>query len=176
MLGRREKLSAERDAAAGSRATAAQAFAGAEEAEQLATQAHNAAAKRAEESRLGAATMEERRAAAVRLRDALDEQVGATERRIADEEERLRALAAQERDARSRLEAAQQALGRATADAKEAARSADLARERALAAEGSRRESEQRLAKAKASHTAARSCSPKSFTTSWSTSSPTPSP
>ena len=149
LLGRREKLSAERDAAAGSRATAAQAFAGAEEAEQLATQAHNAAAKRAEESRLGAATMEERRAAAVRLRDALDEQVGATERRIADEEERLRALAAQERDARSRLEAAQQALGRATADAKEAARSADLARERALAAEGSRRESEQRLAKAR---------------------------
>src|SRR6266550_4596598 len=149
LLGRREKLSAERDAAAGSRATAAEAFAVAEEAEQLATQAHNAAAKRAEESRLGAATMEERRAAAVRLRDALDEQVGATERRIADEEERLRALAAQERDARSRLEAAQQALGRATADAKEAARSADLARERALAAEGSRRESEQRLAKAR---------------------------
>ena len=134
LLGRREKLSAERDAAAASRATAAQAFAGAEEAEQLATQAHNAAAKRAEESRLGAATMEERRAAAVRLRDALDEQVGATERRIADEEERLRALAAQERDAPSRLEAA---------------RSADLARERALAAEGSRRESEQRLAKAR---------------------------
>src|SRR2546427_233337 len=93
--------------------------------------------------------MEERRSASVRVRDALSEQVSATERRIADEEERLRALLAQERDSRGRLEAAQRDLGRATADAKEAARSAELARERALAAEGARRESEQRLAKAR---------------------------
>jgi chromosome segregation protein len=93
--------------------------------------------------------MEERRSASVRVRDALSEQVSATERRIADEEERLRALVGQERDSRARLGAAQQDLGRATADAKEAARSAELARERALAAEGSRRESEQRLAKAR---------------------------
>src|SRR5205807_2472764 len=54
-----------------------------------------------------------------------------------------------ERDSRSRLDGAQQDLGRATAEAKEAARSAQLARERALAAEGSRRESEQRLARAR---------------------------
>jgi chromosome segregation protein len=93
--------------------------------------------------------MEERRSASVRLRDALSEQVSATERRVADEEERLRALATQERDARNRLESAQQDLGRATADAREASRSGELARERALAAEGSRRESEQRLARAR---------------------------
>ena len=93
--------------------------------------------------------MEERRSASVRLRDALSEQVSATERRIADEEERLRALVAQERDGRGRLESAQQDLGRATAEGREASRSAELARERALAAEGSRRESEQRLARAR---------------------------
>jgi len=40
-------------------------------------------------------------------------------------------------------------LGKAAADAHEADRSAELARQRALAAEGSRRESEQRLAKAR---------------------------
>src|SRR5437763_930589 len=73
----------------------------------------------------------------------------ATEKRIADDEERLRALAAQERDARSRMDGARAELGTATADAREADRTAQLARQRALAAEGSRRESEQRLAKAR---------------------------
>src|SRR5438270_324238 len=126
-----------------------EAFAAAERSEQAAIDAHNAAAKRAEEARLDAATMEERRSAAVRLRDALDEQVGATERRIHEEEERLRALTGQERDVRGRRETGQQDLGRAVADAKEGRRSADLARERARAAEGSRREQEQRLAKAR---------------------------
>src|SRR6185503_13914582 len=85
----------------------------------------------------------------VRLRDTLDGQVGAAERRIAADEERLRALAAQERDAKTKLDSAQGDLGRAAADAREAERSAELARQRALAAEGSRRESEQRLAKAR---------------------------
>jgi len=148
LLARREKLAQDRNAAATARAAAAETFA-AERDEQVAVDAHNAASRRAEEARLEAATMEERRSASVRLRDALSEQVSATERRIADEEERLRALAAQERDARTRLESAQQALGRATAEAGEASRSAELARERALAAEGSRRESEQRLARAR---------------------------
>ena len=50
---------------------------------------------------------------------------------------------------RGRRETGQQDLGRAVADAKEGRRSADLARERARAAEGSRREQEQRLAKAR---------------------------
>ena len=149
LLARREKLAQDRNAAATARAAAAETFAASERDEQVAVDAHNAASRRAEEARLEAATMEERRSASVRLRDALSEQVSATERRIADEEERLRALAAQERDARTRLESAQQALGRATAEAGEASRSAELARERALAAEGSRRESEQRLARAR---------------------------
>ena len=146
---RREKLASERLAAAAARADATQGFAGAERAEQIAVDEHNAASRGAEEARLGAATMEERRAASVRLRDALDEQVGGTERRIAEEEERLRALAAREREARARLETAQRELGNTTAQTKEASRSADLARQRALAAEGSRREAEQRLARAR---------------------------
>jgi chromosome segregation protein len=149
LLDRRERLAQDRSAAATARAAAAEAFAASERDEHVAVDAHNAASRRAEEARLEAATMEERRSASVRLRDALSGQVSATERRIADEEERLRALAAQERDARGRLESAQQDLGRATADAREASRSAELARERALAAEGSRRESEQRLARAR---------------------------
>jgi chromosome segregation protein len=147
LLGRREKLARDSEVAASARSAAADVFATAERGEQIAVDAHNAASKRAEEARLRSATMEERRGASVRVRDALSEQLSATERRMADEEERLRGLAAQERDSRARLAAAQQDLGRATADAKEAARSAELARERALAAEGSRRESEQRLAK-----------------------------
>jgi len=149
VLTRRDKLAADRGLAAKARSVAAEAFAAAERSEQAAIDAHNAAAKRAEEARLDAATMEERRSAAVRLRDALDEQVGATERRIHEEEERLRALTGQERDVRGRRETGQQDLGRAVADAKEGRRSADLARERARAAEGSRREQEQRLAKAR---------------------------
>jgi chromosome segregation protein len=149
VLARRDKLAAERAVVAKARSDSAEAFASAELGEQGAVDDHNAATKRAEEARLEAATMEERRAAAVRLRDALDEQVGATERRIHDDEERLRGLAGQERDVRARRETAQQELGRTVADAKEAQRSADLARERALAAEGSRREQEQRLAKAR---------------------------
>src|SRR5205823_7469738 len=110
---------------------------------------HAAATQRAEAARLDAATSEERRSSSVRLRDTLDEQVGAAERRIAADEERLRALAAQERDARTKLDSTQGDLGKAAADAREAERSAELARQRALAAEGSRRESEQRLAKAR---------------------------
>jgi chromosome segregation protein len=149
LLTRREKLARDSEVAGAARSTAADVFAASERGEQVALEAHNAASKRAEEARLQSATLEERRSASVRLRDALSEQVSATERRIADEEDRLRALVAQERDSRARLETAQQDLGRATADAKEAARSAELARERALAAEGSRRESEQRLAKAR---------------------------
>jgi len=58
-------------------------------------------------------------------------------------------LAGQEQDARSRLSLAQADLGRAAAEAREAERSSELARSRALAAEGSRRESEQRLAGAR---------------------------
>jgi chromosome segregation protein len=149
LLARRERLSRDSEVAASARTTAAEVFAASEREEQIAVEAHNSASKRAEEARLQAATLEERRSASVRVRDALSEQVGATERRIADEEERVRALVAQERESRARLETAQQDLGRATADAKEAARTAELARERALAAEGSRRESEQRLAKAR---------------------------
>ena len=149
LLDRRERLASDRAAAARARAAAADIFAAAEREEQVAVDAHAAASRRAEDARLEAATMEERRSASVRLRDALSEQVSATERRIADEEERLRALVAQERDARSRLESAQRDLGRATAEAREASRSGELARERALAAEGSRRESEQRLARAR---------------------------
>ncbi|HEV8470727.1 MAG TPA: AAA family ATPase, partial [Candidatus Limnocylindria bacterium] len=149
LLDRREKLAQDRGVAATARAAASEIFEASERDEQVAVDAHNAASRRAEEARLEAATMEERRSASVRLRDALSEQVSATERRVADEEERLRALATQERDARNRLESAQQDLGRATADAREASRSGELARERALAAEGSRRESEQRLARAR---------------------------
>src|SRR5438093_5624138 len=149
LLTRREKLAQDSERAAAARSSAAGVFAASERGEQAAIETHNAASKRAEEARLQAATMEERRSASVRVRDALSEQVSATERRIAEEEERLRALVAQERESRTRLEAALQDLGKTAADAKEAARSAELARARALAAEGSRRESEQRLAKAR---------------------------
>ena len=149
LLTRREKLAQDSERAAAARSSAAGVFAASERGEQAAIETHNAASKRAEEARLQAATMEERRSASVRVRDALSEQVSATERRIAEEEERLRALVAQERESRARLEAALQELGAIAADAKEAARSAELARARALAAEGSRRESEQRLAKAR---------------------------
>jgi chromosome segregation protein len=149
ILERREKLAAERADAARIRAQAGGAFAAAERGEQSASDAHGAATQRAEAARLDAATSEERRGSLVRLRDTLDEQVGAAERRLAADEERLRALASQEKDARTRLDAAQGDLGRAAADTREAERSAELARQRALAAEGSRRESEQRLAKAR---------------------------
>ena len=149
ILERREKLAAERATAATARAGAADVFAAAERAEQDASDAYGGSAQRAEAARLEAATSEERRSSLVRLRDTLDEQVGAAEKRIAHDEERLRALAAQERDAKMRLDGAQGDLGRAAADAREAERSAELARQRALAAEGSRRESEQRLAKAR---------------------------
>jgi chromosome segregation protein len=149
ILERREKLAAERSDAANIRAHAGSVFAEAEHAEQSSSDLHGAAAQRAEAARLDAATSEERRGSLVRLRDTLDEQVGAAERRIAADEERLRALAAQERDAKTRLDAAQGDLGKAAADAREAERSAELARQRALAAEGSRREAEQRLAKAR---------------------------
>jgi chromosome segregation protein len=149
ILERREKLAAERSEAAKVRAQAGAAFAEAERGEQSASDTHGSATQRAEAARLDAATSEERRGSLVRLRDTLDEQVGAAERRIAADEERLRALAAQERDAKTKLDSAQGDLGRAAADAREADRSAELARQRALAAEGSRRESEQRLAKAR---------------------------
>ena len=149
ILERRDKLAAERTDAAGIRAKAGAAFAEAERGEQSASDAHGASTQRAEAARLDAATSEERRSSSVRLRDTLDEQVGAAERRIAADEDRLRALAAQERDAKTRLDSSQGDLGKAAADAREAERSAELARQRALAAEGSRRESEQRLAKAR---------------------------
>jgi len=149
ILERRDKLAAERSEAAKVRAHAGGAFAEAERGEQSASDTHGSATQRAEAARLDAATSEERRGSLVRLRDTLDEQVGAAERRIAADEERLRALAAQERDAKTKLDSAQGDLGRAAADAREAERSAELARQRALAAEGSRRESEQRLAKAR---------------------------
>jgi chromosome segregation protein len=149
ILERRDDLAAERSEATGIRARAGSAFAEAERGEQSASDAHAAATQRAEAARLDAATSEERRGSLVRLRDTLDEQVGAAERRVAADEERLRALAAQEKDARTRLDAAQGELGKAAADAREAERSAELARQRALAAEGSRRESEARLAKAR---------------------------
>jgi chromosome segregation protein len=121
----------------------------AEALERAAFDAHAAATKAAEDARLEAATSEERRASVVRLRDELDERIAETERRTMQEEERARALAGQEEDARSRVALAQADLGRAAADAREAERSAEIARARALAAEGSRRESEQRLAKAR---------------------------
>ncbi|MBI2982813.1 MAG: AAA family ATPase, partial [Chloroflexi bacterium] len=121
----------------------------AEATEHAAFAAHAAASKAAEDARLEAATSEERRGSVVRLRDELDERIAETERRIQQEDERARALAAQEEDTRSRLSLAQADLGRAAAEAREAERSAEIARERALAAEGSRRESEQRLAKAR---------------------------
>jgi len=149
ILARRDTLAGERSQAAAIRAQAGAAFADAERGEQSASDTHGAATQRAEAARLDAATSEERRGSLVRLRDTLDEQVGAAERRIAADEERLRALAAQEREARIKLDSAQGELGKAAADAREAERSAELARQRALAAEGSRRESEQRLAKAR---------------------------
>src|SRR5262249_28760355 len=120
LLARRERLAADRTAAAGARAKAGEAFAMAERGEQAASDAHGETTKRAEPARLDAATSEERRSSLVRLRDTLDEQVAATERRIADDEERLRALAAQERDGRGRLDDAQSDLGRASAEMREA--------------------------------------------------------
>ena len=149
ILARRERLAADRGSAATARTRAAEAFAAAERGEQTASDAHGETTRRAEAARLDAATSEERRSSLVRLRDTLDEQVAATEKQIANDEERLRTLGAQERDARARMEGAQSELGRATADAHEATRAAELSRQRALAAEGSRRESEQRLAKAR---------------------------
>jgi chromosome segregation protein len=149
LIARREQLTAGRDAAKHATAGALDAFSATQRDERVAVEAHAATTKRAEDARLDAATSEARRSSLVRLRDALDEQVGATEKRIADEDARVRALAEQERDAKARLAAAQEQLGRTAADAKEAARSAEIARERSLAAEGSRRESEQRLAKAR---------------------------
>ncbi len=149
IFARRGRLATDRAAAASARAKAAEAFAVAERSEQGANDAHAGTTKRAEAARLDSATSEERRSSLVRLRDTLDEQVAATEKRIADDEDRLRTLAAQERDARGRMDAAQSELGLATANAREAERAAELARQRALAAEGSRRESEQRLAKAR---------------------------
>jgi chromosome segregation protein len=146
---RRERLNADRTIAASARAKAGDLFGIAERGEQTAGDAHGETSRRAEAARLDSATSEERRSSLVRLRDTLDEQVAATEKRIADDEDRLRALASQERDSRSRMDAAQSELGRATAEAREAERTAELARQRALAAEGSRRESEQRLAKAR---------------------------
>jgi len=124
-------------------------LAAAEAAERDAFAAHAAASRTAEDARLEAATSDERRSALVRLRDALDERIAETERRIAETEERARGLAAQERDSRTRLSLAQTDLGKATANAREAERSAEIARMRALAAEGSRREQEQRLAAAR---------------------------
>ena len=149
LIARREQLAAGRDAAKRATGVAADAFRIAQTAERVALDTHGATSKRAEDARLDAATSEERRSSLVRLRDTLDEQVAATEKRIADEEARLRALVDQERDSKARLSAAQEELGRTAADAKEASRSAEIARERSLAAEGSRRESEQRLAKAR---------------------------
>jgi chromosome segregation protein len=146
---RREQLAADRTAAASARAKAGDAFAVAERGEQGASDAHGQTTRRAEEARLDSATSEERRSSLVRLRDTLDEQVAATEKRIAEDEDRLRALAAQERDSRGRMDAAQADLGRATAEAHDAERAWALSRQRALGAEGSRRESEQRLAKAR---------------------------
>jgi len=138
-----------RDAGNRPTAIAAEAFGIARAAERAALDTHGATSKRAEDARVDAATSEERRSSLVRLRDTLDEQVAATEKRIAEEETRLRALVDQERDSKARLTAAHEELGRTAADAKEASRSAEIARERSLAAEGSRRESEQRLAKAR---------------------------
>src|SRR6266550_7199109 len=91
ILARRDKLASERSDAAGIRAKAGGVFAEAERGEQSASDAHAAATQRAEAARLDAATSEERRSSSVRLRDTLDEQVGAAERRIAADEERLRA-------------------------------------------------------------------------------------
>jgi chromosome segregation protein len=149
LIARREQLAAGRDAAKGATSAALEAFTATQRDERGAVDAHATTTKRAEDARLDAATSEERRSALVRLRDTLDEQVGSTEKRIAEEDARLRALVEQERDAKVRLATAQEELGRTAADAKEALRSAELARERSLAAEGSRRESEQRLAKAR---------------------------
>ena len=149
LIARREQLASGRAAAKDATTVAANAFGVTQEAERAALDAHSATSKRAEDARLDAATSEERRSSLVRLRDTLDEQVAATEKRIAEEESRLRALNEQERESKARLVAAQDGLGRAAAEAKEAARSADIARERSLAAEGSRRESEQRLARSR---------------------------
>ncbi|HUQ17181.1 MAG TPA: hypothetical protein VM070_05290, partial [Candidatus Saccharimonadales bacterium] len=146
---RLERVGTELAAVSSARATAAVAFAEARQAEDAAVQAHGDTTARAEAARLDAATSEERRSSLVRLRDTLDEQVGATERRIADEEERVRALVDQGREATARLAAANTELEGIAVRTKEAIRSAELARERSLAAEGSRRESEQRLAKSR---------------------------
>ncbi len=143
---RRARVASEGAAAAEDRAAAADLSAAAERAETDAVEAHAEASKRAEDARLDAATNEERRSSLVRLRDTLDEQVAATEKRLADEDERLRALRAQRQATQERLAAARPELDRAVSEVREAGRSVELARERAFAAEGSRRESEQRIA------------------------------
>ena len=99
-MSRRERLNADRTIAASARAKAGDLFGIAERGEQTAGDAHGEASRRAEAARLDSATSEERRSSLVRLRDTLDEQVAATEKRIADDEDRLRALASQERDSR----------------------------------------------------------------------------
>ena len=149
IIRRREQLSDDRGAAAAARAVATAMHVAAEQAEQASLTRHAANAKQAEDARLDAATNEERRAQLARLRDELDERVGSTERRIAEEEARARALAQQERESRQRLDGTQGELGALTATARDAERSAEIARERALAAEGTRREIEQRLATAR---------------------------
>ena len=149
LIARREQLAAGRDAAKRATGVALDAFTATQRDERGALDAHGATRKCAEDARVDAATSEARRSSLVRLRDALDEQVGSTEQRIAVEDARLRALVEQEREAKARLSTAQEVLGRTAAAATEAARSAEIARERSLAAEGSRRESEQRVAKAR---------------------------
>src|SRR5207237_7464223 len=128
LIARREQLGADRDAAKRATATALGSFASTQRDERAAVEAHGATTKRAEDARVDAATSEERRSSLVRLRDTLDEQVASTEKRIAEEDARLRALVEQERDAKARLATTQEELGRAAADAKEAARTTELAR------------------------------------------------
>src|SRR5207244_12733985 len=106
LIARREQLASGRDAAKRATATALEAFTATQRDERIAVDAHAATTKRAEDARLDAATSEERRSSLVRLRDALDEQVGSTEKRIAEEGARLRAPVDQERDAQGRPGAA----------------------------------------------------------------------
>ncbi|MFN2519901.1 MAG: chromosome segregation protein SMC [Candidatus Limnocylindria bacterium] len=143
---RRARVASERAIAQAEAAIAAERSAAADGLEAGASASHAEASERAEAARLDAATNEERRSSLVRLRETLDEQVAASERRLADEDERLRALAEQRRDTMERLAATRPDLERAASMVRDAERSVELARERALAAEGSRRESEQRIA------------------------------
>lgn len=146
---RREAVAGQHAAATQARAAAAEALARAEDAERGAVEALRAAEATLAGGRVEAAMAEERRASLGRLRETLSEQAFAAERRLAVEQERLAALDAHERELAERVAHADAQAQRLAARATEARRRWDAARATALAAEGQRRESEERRARAR---------------------------